>query len=134
MSLNKLSLNRNRRRNNLPPKKILAIDWDHSDHLSEYDSQEEKIEEKHSVRKTDVEEALFAEEFQPVIIKQENSGDYEGPVYFIVNKITGGRYLFVVVIHIGNGIGIILTSYFLNGETNQEIAMIKKYADSTGGG
>jgi len=103
-------------------------------HLNHFESQEEKLSAKHGVRKTDVEEALFDGAHPTAILGKENTGDYEGPVYEAVGRTVVGDYLLLVLIHIGDNTGIVLTAYFLEADTKAEINKIIRYSELTGGG
>jgi len=116
------------------PKKIYRIDWDHSDHVEKlgYESQAEKIAD-HGVDRTDVEEALFNNEYPTAVTGQENARDYEGPVYEIVGRNNGGQYLVTFVIYVGDHTGIVLTAYFLDVGNTSEKRKMQRYESMTGG-
>jgi hypothetical protein len=54
-----------------------------------FSTKEEKIR-SHNVRKLDVEQALFENEYPTAITGQEKSRDYQGPVYEVIGRNNGG--------------------------------------------
>lgn len=116
------------------PRKIYWIDWEFTEHVQKigYESQEEKLVE-HGVEKTDVEEALFENEYPTAITGQENARDYEGPVYEVIGRNNGGQYLLMAVIHVGDHRGVMLTAYFLDVENPRERRKMQRYKSLTGG-